>query len=64
METYHALTPIAPSELPTAPGDRRPAIPPAQTPEPEPAELAEQPAAVVNMTIEELAREGAAHYHI
>lgn len=60
METYHALTPIASPQPPSE--DPAPhAIAPldATTPEPEPSAPDEQPAAVVNQTLEELAREGA-----
>lgn len=58
MQTYHALTPVAASEpLPEQPSNR--ALAPTTAPDPEPTEPGEQPAAVVNTTIEELAREGA-----
>jgi len=62
VETYHALTSIAPSQLPNDETDEHglttaTASKPAD--EPEPSEPEEQPAAVVNTTLEELAREGA-----
>jgi len=58
METYHALTPVAQPD-PSADGatDTQ-AIAAMEPPAPE-SELSEPPAAVVNQTIEELAREGA-----
>ncbi len=62
METYHALTSFAPSQPPDQQMGEH-AIAPATTSkpseEPEPTHPDEQPAAVVNTTIEELAREGA-----
>jgi hypothetical protein len=60
METYHALTPIAPSHQPHE-GTSGHAITPASASkpaeEPEPSQAEEQPAAIVNSTLEELARE-------
>ncbi len=60
METYHALTRTAP---PDPPADEvgAPALAPLELKpdEPEPTEAADQPALVVNQTLEELAREGA-----
>jgi len=62
METYHDLTPVARPDPPTEP-DGTQAIAPvevkASEPEPEPTDAADRPAAVVNQTLEELAREGA-----
>jgi len=58
METYHALTPTAPAEQPSdKPATLVEVAPPA--PEPEPPTADERPAAIVNQTLEELAREGA-----
>ena len=58
MQTYHALTSVKASDpLPEQPSNR--ALAPTTAPDPEPTEPGEQPAAVVNTTIEELAREGA-----
>lgn len=63
METYHALTPVASSRQPAEkflqPAEDEAgqhAIAQAHAPEPEPSE---PPAAIVNQTLEELAREGA-----
>jgi hypothetical protein len=62
METYHALTPVAQPEPPSDGTADALAIASVQPPaldtdaEPEPSE---PPAAIVNTTIEELAREGA-----
>jgi transposase-like protein len=60
METYHALTSIAPFQPPRDDTDQH-AI--TTTPEPadapEPTQPDDQPASVVNATLEELAREGA-----
>ena len=62
METYHALTPVASSRQPADDPTDQLSVDPLQPPalaaaaEPEPAE---PPAAVVNQTLEELAREGA-----
>ncbi len=60
METYHALTQIAPPDAPSE-GATVQALAPIEptSDEPEPTELADQPAAAVNQTLEELAREGA-----
>ena len=62
METYHALTPVAQPD-PSSGGAAdtlaiAPVLPPALATDAEP-ESSEPPAAVVNQTIEELAREGA-----
>ncbi|HET8571490.1 MAG TPA: transposase, partial [Candidatus Limnocylindria bacterium] len=62
METYHALTPIAPSQPPTDETDGHAIVTttaPKPADEPEPSVADVQPAAVVNSTLEELAREGA-----
>jgi len=61
METYHALPPVARLEPPTEEQvEQRALAPLGPAPaEPEPTETADQPAAIVNATIEELAREGA-----
>ena len=60
METYHALTPVAPSDPPTNEVDAHALAPVDPKPdEPEPAEATDQPATIVNQTLEELAREGA-----
>ncbi|HET8571357.1 MAG TPA: IS256 family transposase [Candidatus Limnocylindria bacterium] len=61
METYHALTPVAPTKAPTATDAEQPAIAAvtAPDPEPDPSDDGDQPAAIVNQTLEELAREGA-----
>lgn len=62
METYHALTSIARSQPPTnEPDGHAITTTTARTPadEPEPGAPDEQPAAMVNSTLEELAREGA-----
>ncbi|HEX6140468.1 MAG TPA: hypothetical protein VF013_08425 [Candidatus Limnocylindria bacterium] len=60
METYHALTQVAPSHAPTATDDEQRAIAvKALAPQPEPDEAGDQPAAIVNQALEELAREGA-----
>ncbi|MEJ7804211.1 MAG: transposase, partial [Candidatus Limnocylindria bacterium] len=58
METYHALTPIAPPEQPIDGAAEQHAVAPVEPPVPEP-EPSEPPATIVNHTIEELAREGA-----
>lgn len=60
METYHALSPIAPSDPPSQRVDQH-ALTPVEpkSDEPEPSSAADQPAAIVNQTLEELAREGA-----
>lgn len=58
METYHAVTPVAQPQPTTEDDIDRHALAPVEPPAPEP-ELSEAPAAVVNHTIEELAREGA-----
>ncbi len=58
METYHAVTPVAQPQPTTEDDIDRHALAPVEPPAPEP-ELSEAPAAVVNQTIEELAREGA-----
>jgi len=58
METYHALTSVARPEQPTDDKTEQHAIDPVEPPAPEP-EPSEPPAAIVNHTIEELAREGA-----
>ena len=60
METYHALTPIAPSEPPTDQVDAH-ALTPVEptTGESEPSGVGDRPAAIVNQTLEELAQEGA-----
>lgn len=61
METYHALTQVARPDPPTDDRAKQHAIAPIESKasEPEPTEAAEQPAAIVNQTLEELAREGA-----
>jgi transposase-like protein len=61
METYHALTPVARPDQPTDDEAEQHAIAPVEPsgPEAEPTETADQPATIVNHTIEELAREGA-----
>jgi putative transposase len=62
METYHALTPLAPSQ-PSPNGTEEHAITATAQPKPadgpDPNQPEEHPAAVVNQTLEELAREGA-----
>jgi len=58
METYHALTPLARPDESIDEKANQHAIAPVEPPPPEP-EPSEPPAAIVNHTIEELAREGA-----
>ncbi len=58
METYHALTPVTRRDRPTDDDAEQHAIAPVEPPAPE-LEPSEPPAAIVNHTIEELAREGA-----
>lgn len=52
MENYHALTPVAPPAAPIEDADHHPLAPVESTTD-------AQPAAIVNQTLEELAREGA-----
>jgi hypothetical protein len=62
METYHALTSIAPSQPPADETDEQAittTAPMRAEDEAEPTQPGDQPAAVVNQTLEELAREGA-----
>lgn len=60
METYHALTRVASSESPIeSVDDRAPVLVEPRADEPEPSTADDQPAAIVNQTLEELAREGA-----
>jgi hypothetical protein len=58
METYHALTPVARPDQPIDERVEQHVIAPVAPSAPEP-ESSEPPAAIVNHTIEELAREGA-----